>query len=176
VDAQYYNEPFDHWVIDNFFPESVAKELAEDFVDFDHKDWYTYDNPLEVKKTLNNWWNFPAVTYNMISYFNSAPFVKQIEHTADVYTCTHTCTYTHTHTHTRIHTHINTHRFGGTPMDDAVRHGQVGIQTILRENGALLTEVEMGVKMCTAAADADVEALQVFHVYYIRVYSYTTHI
>ncbi len=58
-------------------------------------------------------------------------------------------------------------------MDDAVRHGQVGIQTILRENGALLTEVEMGVKMCTAAADADVEALQVFHVYYIRVYSYT---
>lgn len=79
MSVQYYNDPFDHWVIDDFFPESVAKELANDFVDFNHKDWYTYDNPLEVKKSMNNWWNFPPVTYNMISYFNSDVFVKEVE-------------------------------------------------------------------------------------------------
>lgn len=79
MNIQDFTDPFDHWVIDDFYPESIARELAEDFVDFDHKDWYIYDNPLEVKKTMNNWWNFPPVTYNMISYFNSNPFIRYIE-------------------------------------------------------------------------------------------------
>ncbi len=54
-------------------------------------------------------------------------------------------------------------------MDDAVRHGHLSVQTILRENGAHLTEVEMGVKMCTAAAEADVAGLQVCMYVYVYV-------
>jgi len=75
----HYNDPFDHWVIDEFFPADVARELASDFIDFNHKDWYTYDNPLEIKKTLNHWWNFPPITYAMMSYLNSSVYTKEIE-------------------------------------------------------------------------------------------------
>ena len=79
MQVQYFKEPFDHWVIDDFMAIDVARELANDFVDFNHKDWYTYDNPLEIKKTLNNWWNFPPVTYSMISYLNSRIYIEEIQ-------------------------------------------------------------------------------------------------
>ena len=72
---QYYADPFDHWVIDDFMPQYVASALSDDFVDFDHKDWYVYDNPLERKKSLNNWWNFPRTTYSFIEYLNSPAFI-----------------------------------------------------------------------------------------------------
>lgn len=75
----YYNDPFDHWITDEFLPDSVARELADDFISYDHKDWYTYNNPLENKKTLNNWWNFPPATYALISYLNSPTYIKELE-------------------------------------------------------------------------------------------------
>lgn len=77
-------EPFDHWVIDDFLPLSQALQLAHDFCDFDSKDWYNYDNPLEVKKTLNNWWCFPPTTYKFIEYLNSVPFIKKLEFTTRI--------------------------------------------------------------------------------------------
>jgi len=75
VKISYYNDPFDHWVIDDFVPTFLAKQLSEDFIDFDHKDWYVYSNPLEQKKSLNNWWNFPPTTYSFIEYLNSPAFI-----------------------------------------------------------------------------------------------------
>lgn len=71
----YYSDPYDHWVIDDFVPSFLAKELSKDFIDFDHKDWYVYSNPLEQKKSLNNWWNFPSQTYKFIEYLNSPAFI-----------------------------------------------------------------------------------------------------
>lgn len=75
----HYKEPFDHWVIDNFQDEDLARDLSKDFVDFENKDWYEYNNPLEVKKTLNNWWDFPPTTYRFIEALNSPEFIKQLE-------------------------------------------------------------------------------------------------
>jgi hypothetical protein len=46
-------------------------------------------------------------------------------------------------------------------MEDAVRHGHVSVQKILRRHGAKLSELNMGVKMCEAAAEADADTLQV---------------
>lgn len=78
---QHYHgtEPFDYWVIDNFFPIDFARDLSADFIAFDHPDWFVYDNPLEVKKTLNNWWNFPPLTYSTIEQFNTQQFVNYLE-------------------------------------------------------------------------------------------------
>ena len=51
---QYFqNEPFDHCVIKNFFPTDLATELENEFLEYDHPDWYEYNNPLEFKKTTN---------------------------------------------------------------------------------------------------------------------------
>jgi hypothetical protein len=58
-------------------------------------------------------------------------------------------------------------------MEDAVRHGHVTVQKILREHGAQLSELNMGVKMCEAAAEADGETLQVtynIHITYTHIY------
>lgn len=75
----HYNEPFDHWIMDEFQDENLAVKLSNDVIEFDHKDWYDYNNPLEVKKTLNNWWNFPPTTYRFIEYLNSAEFIEKLE-------------------------------------------------------------------------------------------------
>ena len=70
--------PFDYWVIDDFVEEDVAKQLSQDFVDFYNKDWFEYDSPLEVKKTLNNWWDFPPTTYKFIEFLNSQEFISML--------------------------------------------------------------------------------------------------
>lgn len=75
----HYNDPFDHWVIDQFQLLDYAKQLSNDFVDYYNKDWFEYNNPLEVKKTCNNWWDFPPTTYKFIEYLNSPKFIKMLE-------------------------------------------------------------------------------------------------
>lgn len=57
------HEPFDHMVIDEFFDYNTAIKLAFEFPEFDSKLWYDYNNPLEVKKTMNFWDRFPPTTY-----------------------------------------------------------------------------------------------------------------
>lgn len=74
--VQYFNEPFDHWVIDDFMPIGQAKALSADFVDYNNRDWFEYNNPLEVKKTCNNWWDFPPTTYKFIELLNSPEFTE----------------------------------------------------------------------------------------------------
>ena len=34
-DITYYNQPFDHWVLDNFLDINDAKKLSNQFIDFD---------------------------------------------------------------------------------------------------------------------------------------------
>jgi Rps23 Pro-64 3,4-dihydroxylase Tpa1-like proline 4-hydroxylase len=65
-------EPFDHCVIDNFFEESIANQLAGDFPDYDSPDWYFYNNSIEHKKALNNWEKFPKSTYQAFGALQSS--------------------------------------------------------------------------------------------------------
>lgn len=74
------SEPFDHIVIDDFLDESLAKKLSSEFMDYDSPNWFCYNNPLEHKKTSNNWYHFPPTTYQYMSYLNSPEFIKRIEH------------------------------------------------------------------------------------------------
>jgi Rps23 Pro-64 3,4-dihydroxylase Tpa1-like proline 4-hydroxylase len=69
------NNPFDHYVIDNFLPEKHAIELSKEFYDFDSNFWFFYNNKIENKKTLNSWDKFPPKIYSMFMYFCSSEFV-----------------------------------------------------------------------------------------------------
>ena len=63
--------PFDHCVIDNFFKPEIASQLSDEIPDFDAEVWHEYRNPLEIKKTCNDWNRFPKLTYNVFSFFSS---------------------------------------------------------------------------------------------------------
>lgn len=71
--------PFDHIVIDNFLLPEVAKSLEAEYPAWDDKLWWQYDNHIEQKKALNHWDRFPAVTYKVMSTFNSPAFVAALE-------------------------------------------------------------------------------------------------
>ncbi len=70
--------PFDHIVIDDFFPLEKAKKLSEEFPDYDDSSWFFYNNPLEKKKTNNSWYDFPPETYKTFSFLNSCEFIKTL--------------------------------------------------------------------------------------------------
>jgi len=72
-------EPFDYWVIDNFTDIDVARQLSNEFMDYNYPKWYCYDNPLENKKTCNDWWEFPPKTYEFFMYLASADFVNKLK-------------------------------------------------------------------------------------------------
>jgi hypothetical protein len=70
------SDPFDHWVIPDFFPEQVARSLENDFPEYDDSRWFTYENPIENKKALNNWAYFPIQTYRVMAELCSSEFVN----------------------------------------------------------------------------------------------------
>jgi len=80
----YFSDPFDHWVLDNFLDKNLAKQLSNDFLDYSSDKWYVYDNPLENKKTLNNYYYFPPTTYKFVSYLNSPEFLKIISNVTGI--------------------------------------------------------------------------------------------
>jgi Rps23 Pro-64 3,4-dihydroxylase Tpa1-like proline 4-hydroxylase len=73
------NSPFPHCVIDNFFDEDIARQLANDFANYE-TDTYNgkYFNDIEVKKTCNIWDRFPETTYRAFQYLNSIDFMTLI--------------------------------------------------------------------------------------------------
>lgn len=71
--------PFDHWVVDNFLPTETAKQLSNEFMDYNHSKWYCYNNPLENKKTCNDWWEFPPKTYELFMHLSSSDFVQKVK-------------------------------------------------------------------------------------------------
>jgi len=70
--------PFDHCVIDNFFPKKIAKELEKEFPSFNSEIWHKYENAIEIKKTCNNWNVFPPLTYQVFNFLNSEEFTSLI--------------------------------------------------------------------------------------------------
>ena len=45
-------KPFPHLIVDNFFPTEIAKALENEFPSFESEIWHTYNNAIELKKTL----------------------------------------------------------------------------------------------------------------------------
>lgn len=72
-------DPFPHLVLDDFFDDELAHQLSKDFPAFDDPVWHTYDNAIEVKKTLNNWHHFTPALYRFFSDINSRNAVNLFE-------------------------------------------------------------------------------------------------
>lgn len=76
--------PFHYTICDNFFNTGIAKKLEKEFPTFNSKLWHEYKNPLEVKKTLNNWNIFPELTYLIFSLLNSEKFIAVINNNTNL--------------------------------------------------------------------------------------------
>ena len=63
--------PFPHIIIDDFLPNSLAKELSKEFPPYDDDVWFKYNNRIEHKKLLSDWREFPSSTYQIFSFLNS---------------------------------------------------------------------------------------------------------
>lgn len=77
-------QPFNHIVIDNFLPESIAKQVADEFPDFNSDFWYEYQNPLEIKKACSDWNKFPASIYKVFLALLSQQVAEFLSRIADV--------------------------------------------------------------------------------------------
>ncbi len=51
-------------------------------------------------------------------------------------------------------------RFGGAPLDDAVRHGRPELQVLLRGQGAVLSGTSYAYKMCDASERGDLDTIE----------------
>lgn len=71
-------KPFRHIVIDNFFDDETALKLAADFPNVNTEKGVFYNNPLEVKKAIGDWNQFPKTTYQVFEYMCSDDFLQKI--------------------------------------------------------------------------------------------------
>jgi len=71
--------PFYYQVIDNFFNKEQAKTISNEFPDYHSDIWFCYNNPLENKKSCNNWYEFGPETYKTLTMLNSKEFIKQLQ-------------------------------------------------------------------------------------------------
>ena len=78
--------PYDHWLLDDFFPVDVARRLANEFPDYNEPNWHWYNNPLENKKAKNHWYEFPQLTYQIFSHLNSTEFIETIREITGIQT------------------------------------------------------------------------------------------
>lgn len=74
-----FNAPYDHHVIENFLPEDTAEKVSDEFFEFNDDRWYCYDNPLENKRTIQDWSKFPKNTYSLFQHLCSQEFVNFVK-------------------------------------------------------------------------------------------------
>ena len=73
--SSYINaSPFPHYVIDNFFEESLAASIASEFPSYDSQFLDAYSNQIEEKKLVNHWNRFGPSTYQAFTYLCSSAF------------------------------------------------------------------------------------------------------
>jgi len=71
--------PFYHHIIDDFLDLERAKIISQEFPEYHSDAWFFYNNPLENKKTCNNWYYFGPETYKLFSYLNSPEFITHLK-------------------------------------------------------------------------------------------------
>lgn len=74
MDTPIETEPFNHFVIDDFFNEQFAEAASREFPGAEDPRWYRYNNPLEDKFAMNSWDKFPKLTYNALWFLCSQNF------------------------------------------------------------------------------------------------------
>jgi len=80
-DMQYFNDPFRHIVIDNFFPDALANACLEYFPQLDDPVWeYSNDADIEVKfrSTWKSEFDMPEGIVDAVRILNSSLLLKAI--------------------------------------------------------------------------------------------------
>ena len=78
------NTPFDHCVIDDFFPYEIAQQIESEFLEYNSPHYHTYDNAIEFKKQNKDWGLFPKTTYQAFYYLNSNQFLDLLSEVVGV--------------------------------------------------------------------------------------------
>lgn len=80
LSAEYSNEPFDHWIVEGFFDELTANNLAQDFYDFEDERWLTRNHTEFEQKRLSTHWDwYPKSIYAAFFYLCSQEFIAELE-------------------------------------------------------------------------------------------------
>lgn len=77
------SKPFNHVIIDNFFNDEVANNIFAEMPGYDENIDATYDNPIEKKRTIQNWTKFSKNVYKVIYGLMSEPFVGKLAKLTD---------------------------------------------------------------------------------------------
>ncbi len=73
------NNPFDHWIIEDFLDIQDAKDVSKEFIDYEStEDIVRYKGWIGEKSTCNSWNRFPALTYKIFSNLLSLDFVSHL--------------------------------------------------------------------------------------------------
>ena len=72
-------DPFDHWIIDDFYAPDKAQRITENFPAYNDERWFFYDNPIENKKVLQDWLRFPPEIYQTLQDLCSHDFIETIK-------------------------------------------------------------------------------------------------
>lgn len=78
--ANYIDYPTRLWVIDNFFDEDTANELADSFYSYDDERWLTRNHSEFEEKLLSTHWDwYPGIFYKTFFDLASQDFVNILE-------------------------------------------------------------------------------------------------
>lgn len=72
-------EPYPHLVIDNFFADSTAAEMVENFPSNDWDGWFSYYNPIEIKKACDDLTLLHPAIQEIFYQLNTPEFVRMIQ-------------------------------------------------------------------------------------------------
>ena len=73
------DNPFDHWIIEDFLDIQDAKDVSKEFIDYEStEDMVRYKGWIGEKSTCNSWNRFPALTYKIFSNLLSVDFVSHL--------------------------------------------------------------------------------------------------
>ncbi|MDH4467722.1 MAG: 2OG-Fe(II) oxygenase [Bacteriovoracaceae bacterium] len=79
TDQQFFNEPYKHIVIDNFFPEEVAHKALENFTSIDSQIWEK-NNDIDIEIKLRTTWksefDIPEGSLEVVRILNSSIFLE----------------------------------------------------------------------------------------------------
>lgn len=82
--AKLISAPIDHIVVDNFLPEDFARDLSNEFGNYDDDHWHIYSNTIEEKRTCNQWNLFKPKTYTYFQIICSDLINKAISKKFDI--------------------------------------------------------------------------------------------
>lgn len=78
--VNYIEHPTKIWVIDDFFEEDIANQLAEDFYKYDDERWLTRNNTEVEEKLLSTHWDwYPKSVYRAFFDLSSKQFSDYLE-------------------------------------------------------------------------------------------------